>query len=401
MLVSETVILKWSRTNKNYYINKGYEFTKFGDSFEVKINDLTESSSAQIILICDYCGEQIKNSTYGSYIRHRKNLNKDSCKNCKGTKTKEFNIKKYGIDSPNKLEEYKDRIGIKNRKYSKQFLVYKLEEKNYFLFEDIEYKNVYERFLYICRKHKYLGPQETDLYNLMKSTHCCVECKRRKKKFKIKKINDRHISKIKAQKIKPEPVQNLTKKKYEKMMNDSGLRIVGEIVDSKTPIKYICEKHPDIVQKITPSKLRIGRRCRLCAIDKRSGKNHYNYKGGVSSLNVYLRQSLRPLILEKMKEYNFKCAITGENGKIEVHHLYSFNKIVYDTMKELNLPIYENIYDYSESEITKISTLFLSKHINDWGVPLLSEIHDKFHKQYGLLNNTKEQFYEFKNKYGK
>ena len=120
--------------------------------------------------------------------------------------------------------------------------------------------------------------------------------------------------------------------------------------DNTTKIEYICIKHPNIIQTITKVKFDIGRRCRQCGIEKNSGSTHYNYQGGISALNNYLRGLLRPLIDEKLKEYNYKCYITGKNATLEVHHLYNFNKIVKDILKKLKLDIRNKVEDYNEDE---------------------------------------------------
>lgn len=50
MLISKTAIVKWNSKTKQHYVNLGYEFTKMGDSFEVKVEDLTHGSSSEVII---------------------------------------------------------------------------------------------------------------------------------------------------------------------------------------------------------------------------------------------------------------------------------------------------------------------------------------------------------------
>ena len=57
MLLSKTAIVKWNNKNKNYYINKGYNYTKCGEDFVVNIEDLTLGSKSIIEVQCDYCGK--------------------------------------------------------------------------------------------------------------------------------------------------------------------------------------------------------------------------------------------------------------------------------------------------------------------------------------------------------
>lgn len=61
-LISKTVIVKWNRATKNYYILKGYPFTKYGDEFEVKVEDLIDNSTTLVDVECDCkdCSTPIK-----------------------------------------------------------------------------------------------------------------------------------------------------------------------------------------------------------------------------------------------------------------------------------------------------------------------------------------------------
>ena len=47
-LITETVRVKWCNSNKKHYIALGYEFTKMGDEFKVKTEDLPKGSSKKI-----------------------------------------------------------------------------------------------------------------------------------------------------------------------------------------------------------------------------------------------------------------------------------------------------------------------------------------------------------------
>lgn len=69
MLISETTMQKWNSKNKFYYVQKGYIFTKMGDSFEVKVKDLTEGSKAIVQVKCDFCGNDV-NKTYQTLLKH-------------------------------------------------------------------------------------------------------------------------------------------------------------------------------------------------------------------------------------------------------------------------------------------------------------------------------------------
>jgi hypothetical protein len=112
MLLTKTVKIKWGNRNKNYYISKGYNFTKNGDEFEVKIEDVTENNSKVYVdVLCDYCNKNIINKTYQIYIKQNKNaiINKDCCNDCKPIKIKESNLLIYGVESTNQVSEIRNK----------------------------------------------------------------------------------------------------------------------------------------------------------------------------------------------------------------------------------------------------------------------------------------------------
>jgi hypothetical protein len=135
---------------------------------------------------------------------------------------------------------------------------------------------------------------------------------------------------------------------------------------------------------------------------KWKGKNNPKYKGNIKTLSSELHRHLRRNIGEwkkaSMIECNFKCVLTGERMDV-IHHLYSFNLIVDDTLRNLNLPLKQYLYDYTEYEIQSIEKECLRLHMKNLGVCLTKSIHTLFHSIYGFGNNTQEQFEEFKFNY--
>lgn len=112
LLKTEKVLLKWNNKYKSYYINRGYVFTKYGDEFEVKIEDLQNSSGVYINIECDYCHEDFT-ATYKQYNKYRKSItNKDCCKSCKILKIQETNLVKYGVENYSETKEYHDKCKI-------------------------------------------------------------------------------------------------------------------------------------------------------------------------------------------------------------------------------------------------------------------------------------------------
>lgn len=66
--MNETVETTWSTTTKEYYIGKGYNFTKIGDKLAVYIADLKNSSNVKILVKCDICGKE-NEVRYSDYKR--------------------------------------------------------------------------------------------------------------------------------------------------------------------------------------------------------------------------------------------------------------------------------------------------------------------------------------------
>ena len=56
MLLTETVKIRWNKNQKQNYISKGYNYTKMGDEFEIKVKDLPLENQAIVEVKCDYCG---------------------------------------------------------------------------------------------------------------------------------------------------------------------------------------------------------------------------------------------------------------------------------------------------------------------------------------------------------
>lgn len=102
------------------------------------------------------------------------------------------------------------------------------------------------------------------------------------------------------------------------------------------------------------------------------------------------------------EQCNYQCVLTGSKD-FEIHHLYSFNKILQETFGEcdkLGLLKSQNVEDYSKEELDKIIQLFLNVHNRyPLGVCVDKEIHKLFHMIYGTGGNVPEQWNDFVNRY--
>ena len=82
MLLTKTVKTKWNPSNKKWYGNKGYVYTKMKDEFEVKVGDLMDNSNVKVDIKCDNCGKIDKNIEWCYYLKNFNNENKCLCHEC-------------------------------------------------------------------------------------------------------------------------------------------------------------------------------------------------------------------------------------------------------------------------------------------------------------------------------
>lgn len=106
MVVSEFVFLKWNSKNFKKYTELGYAYTKMGDEFKVKIEDLGKYSRCNIIIKCDYCGLEYEvRYDFWSGKKIKGISKKDACTNCVNLKIKDSFKEKYGLENPYGLPE--------------------------------------------------------------------------------------------------------------------------------------------------------------------------------------------------------------------------------------------------------------------------------------------------------
>jgi len=141
--------------------------------------------------------------------------------------------------------------------------------------------------------------------------------------------------------------------------------------------------------------------CRICngkLIKHPTGKDNYLWKGGTTPIYIFMRHKIHDWKNKSIKNSDYKCIISKERFN-EVHHLQSFNLIVKECMKDLNLELKENVIDYSSEELNLISEHIIELHEKyPLGVCLTTKIHDIFHSIYGNGDNTPDQWYDFENK---
>ena len=99
------------------------------------------------------------------------------------------------------------------------------------------------------------------------------------------------------------------------------------------------------------------------------GKKHYNWQGGITSINQKIRGSLEMKLWQDSvfnRDCNY-CQKCGENriSKLVAHHILNFSKYI-----DIRFAI-------------------------DNGITFCNNCHKEFHKRYGRKNNIKEQVEEF------
>lgn len=382
MLLTKTVKIKWGSSNRKHLESKGYVFTKKGDEFEVKVEDLSDGSTYLVDVLCDYCLEEGIEThisrIYKRYLELNRDaiIHKDCCRKCQSKKSAESMMKTYGVSHTNKLDKYKDNLANLFREDEENI---REELLTYDLVLVGKYVNANTPVDCICLKHPNGKLQKIRLANLRFYDSGCKLCG-------LEKRSQNVISKT-----------NITDVKQE--FEDRDLILLEEEYNgSRIPLKFICRKHPNEIQEVTLTAFRLGVGCKECSIENHKGKNAPNWKGGISKLSQHLRGVILPWKKDSMRNCDYKCVITG--GKFDnIHHLYGFNNIMLESLDELNLPLYPEVKDYSDEEMKLLEEKVLEVHYRyPLGVCVCNDIHKKFHSIYGNGDNTSEQWQEFVDK---
>lgn len=417
MLITKEVSIKWSGRTKNYYEDLGYVYTGNLTPLTIKTEDLPKQSHVVVDVQCDLCQDNNKTLPYREYVKTYEG-NNYYCKPC---------------DLKQKFNDIKNRF----------------QERQYIIVSDVsDYNSVTSKVKFVCKKHRDKGILQIRV-SQFNSGSGCKYCGKEKsadairisyatvlEEFKKKdlilatkeyKTSDELLDFI-CEHHKEKGVQKI---RYRAVKDGQGCRFCGterqsekrkhsfefvktefekrgytlmdkEYIQTREKLNYVCKVHPEEVQQIEFRALyNQNQGCRLCAIEAISGENNWNWKGGISSLSMYLRQFLLEWKKESMKLCEYKCVISGEksNGSFEVHHLMAVNLIVSKILKEAGLEAKPKIQDYSDSEMDTLIYLFVRENNKLYGVVLKPCFHKLFHENYGYGNNTPEQFEEFSQRY--
>ena len=80
-LITETVKTKWNGKTKKHYESLGYNYTKMGEEFEVRVEDLPKTSRVSIKCVCDNCKSEFSWS-YEEYNKRVKENGNTYCSKC-------------------------------------------------------------------------------------------------------------------------------------------------------------------------------------------------------------------------------------------------------------------------------------------------------------------------------
>lgn len=119
-------------------------------------------------------------------------------------------------------------------------------------------------------------------------------------------------------------------------------------------------------------------------------------------IEMYLRKAIIPWKNDALsKSYNI-CFITGLSrpDRMDVHHANdSFDNLMNRTFQELGINYRSTVKEYNPRELRILSSKILELHKGVQGIVLLQEVHQLFHKEYGMNNNSMQQIYDLKRRF--
>lgn len=223
----------------------------------------------------------------------------------------------------------------------------------------------------------------------------CENCKSEKtKKALIQKYGVENPSIVPGSRAKTAIKRRNSFANVEITFAEHGYRLLStEYINAVMPLQYICLKHPEEVREIRFSDLKNGHGCIRCG--KPRGGECHKWKGGVSSLQDYLRAVIKKPTLQKLIKANHICELTGKKFRnLELHHIDGFSDLLYNTLTALCLPPL-SVGSYTQEELKQITDYFLILHEQSQCIVLGKGIHKKFHDIYGYTNFTSVDFAKF------
>lgn len=459
MLVENQVFkIKVNRKNIKWYQSKGYD-CDLKDEIEVKVDDLIIGCHIGVKYICDVCNKE-KSISYCKYISRKSE--KTYCKNCasKYRLSDDYYVAKDGYKICNeckrKLLSNTDYFFSKHD--TKDGFRSKCKECSGLSFTDklIHIPRKGYKFCIKCDREllidiKYFPPDKMCKDGLR---NVCRECGKDKHFMKDGYIPKEHWTKEKEQILidnyakytNTELIKLFFPNEINKSLHDKAwlLSVTGKDLEvfkrinqerskkmsGENSVLFGVPKSEETKRKISLSKIgkyvgknnylfgkkwdRNDKRRKLISDRKKGewagdknprfitpliGKENPNWRGGITALYFELRSEIKEWQQQSMEYCNYKCVLSGKDFD-NIHHLYPFRKIVNEIFEILNLDQRQKVLDYSEIEFNNIKDKLCELHKKyGLGVCISKSLHKLFHDTYGYINNNKEQFIEFSNKY--
>lgn len=111
LVPNQKIKVVWRGNNRKHYESKGYKFTKYGDEFCVKPEDLTQKNNKRIEYICDICGK-LCHTAYGHYLEGlARNNSLCVCQGCSHKLMYKRNFKDRQLHHYNRLMDAMNKDG--------------------------------------------------------------------------------------------------------------------------------------------------------------------------------------------------------------------------------------------------------------------------------------------------
>lgn len=150
---NQLVQVKWTGSNKEWYVSKGYMYTKQGDAINVRAKDLPSGSNIHIKIVCDICGRE-----FGRSMKHYNNRPDKTlcvCKNCKAIKR----------NMDNRVERAKKQYSVISKICSQRDYELIMDESEFI----DRFVNIYTHIEFLCNKH---GKQNMTIKEFLRSKRC-------------------------------------------------------------------------------------------------------------------------------------------------------------------------------------------------------------------------------------
>lgn len=123
---------------------------------------------------------------------------------------------------------------------------------------------------------------------------------------------------------------------------------------------------------------------------------HFN-NASYESLAKFIRGNIGGWKSASLKQCNYQCVLTGSK-EYQIHHLYSFSRILNQTILEYDFKLKDSFKDYTQEELEFILKKFKINHDKyPLGICLRKDIHKMFHDIYGTFVNP-SMWNDFKEK---